>query len=51
MGVFALSDGSAHATRDRELRQAVSKASDRLASGEIRTAAGKKPSNHVLLPR
>ncbi|MEY2410829.1 MAG: hypothetical protein QOF48_3499 [Verrucomicrobiota bacterium] len=51
LGVFALSDGSAQITRDRELRDAVAEAYYRLISGEIRTAAGKRPNNHILLPR
>ena len=51
LGVFALSDGSAQITRDRELRDAVSEAYYRLISGEVVTAAGKRPNNHILLPR
>jgi hypothetical protein len=51
LGVFVLSDGSAQITRDRELRDAVAEAYYRLISGEVHTAAGKRPNNHILLPR
>jgi len=51
LGIFSLSDGSAHITRDPELREAVTEAYYRLISGEVRTSAGKRPNNHILLPR
>jgi prepilin-type N-terminal cleavage/methylation domain-containing protein len=52
IGVFALSDGSAQVTRDREFREAVTEAYYRLtAGGEVVTSAGKRPNNHILLPR
>jgi prepilin-type N-terminal cleavage/methylation domain-containing protein len=51
IGVFALSDGSAQVTRDRQLREAVTEAYERLLSGEVRSLSGKRLNNHILLPR
>jgi len=53
VGIYALSDGSAHLTRDRQLRDAVSDAYRILISGEVRTRFGtpRRISHHILLPR
>jgi hypothetical protein len=51
LGIIALSDGSAHITRDRQLREAVTEAQQRLLSGEIRSRFGSRINNHILLPR
>jgi prepilin-type N-terminal cleavage/methylation domain-containing protein len=53
VGIFALSDGSAHLTRDRQLREAAGEAYRVLVSGEIRTRFGRSRliSHHVLPPR
>jgi prepilin-type N-terminal cleavage/methylation domain-containing protein len=51
LGVIALSDGSAHVTRDRELREAVADAQARLLSREIVSRFGSRINNHILLPR
>ena len=51
LGVIALSDVSAHVTRDRQLREAVSESQNWLLSGELRSRGGRRISNHILLPR
>ena len=51
LGVVALSDGSAHVIRDVALREAVTEAYLRLVAGEVVTSTGKRPNNHILLPR
>lgn len=51
LGIFANSDGSAHITRDLQLREAVSEAQTILLSREIVSRSGRRISNHILLPR
>jgi len=51
LGMIAFNDGSAHMTRDPMLRQVMFDAYRVLTSGVVRTISGKRPSNHVLLPR
>jgi len=51
LGIFANSDGSAHITRDNQLREAVSEAQTILLSREIVSRSGARISNHILLPR
>jgi prepilin-type N-terminal cleavage/methylation domain-containing protein len=51
LGIVALSDGSAHITRDLQLREAVNEAQTILLSREIVSRAGRRVSNHILLPR
>jgi hypothetical protein len=51
LGMIAFNDGSAHMTRDTALRQAMFDAYRVLTSGIVLTVSGKRPSNHVLLPR
>jgi prepilin-type N-terminal cleavage/methylation domain-containing protein len=51
LGIFVLSDLSAHITRAAELRQQADEAYRRLTSGEVRTPGGTRPDNHILLPR
>ncbi len=51
LGIIALSDGSAHITRDSQLREAVADAQSRLLSGELLSRFGRRISNHILLPR
>ena len=51
LGIIALSDGSAHITRDSQLREAVAEAQSRLLSREIVSRFGSRISNHILMPR
>jgi len=51
LGMIAFNDGSAHITRDSFLREAMFDAYRTLTSGVVLTVTGKRPSNHVLLPR
>ena len=51
VGLFAFNDGSAHITRDKALREAMFDAYRQLTSGVVRTATGRRPSNHILPPR
>jgi prepilin-type N-terminal cleavage/methylation domain-containing protein len=51
LGLLAFNDGSASMTRDGELREVLWEAYRQLTSGEVRTIAGKRPSNHILTPR
>jgi len=51
LGVIALSDGSAHITRDSQLREAVTEAQIRLLSRELVSRFGRRISNHILMPR
>lgn len=51
LGMIALNDGSATMTRDTELREVMGEAYRNLTGGEVRTTTGKRPSNHILLPR
>jgi prepilin-type N-terminal cleavage/methylation domain-containing protein len=51
LGMIAFNDGSAHMTRDPALREVMFDAYRVLTSGVVRTVSGKRPSNHILLPR
>jgi prepilin-type N-terminal cleavage/methylation domain-containing protein len=51
LGMIAFNDGSAHMTRDSALRQTMFDAYRVLTSGIVLTVTGKRPSNHVLVPR
>jgi prepilin-type N-terminal cleavage/methylation domain-containing protein len=50
MGNIAICDGSVQKTRAKDLRAIAAEAYVALASGQFRTAAGTKPSNHILKP-
>jgi prepilin-type N-terminal cleavage/methylation domain-containing protein len=51
IGMLAFNDGSAMMTRDASLREVMWEAYRNLTNGEVRTSGGKRPSNHILLPR
>jgi hypothetical protein len=51
LGLLALNDGSAMMTREGQLREVMWEAHKQLTNGELRTIAGKRPSNHILAPR
>jgi prepilin-type N-terminal cleavage/methylation domain-containing protein len=50
LGNIAVCDGSVQKTRTPALRAAAAEAYKALTSGQFKTAAGSKPSNHILLP-
>ena len=51
LGNIAVCDGSVQKTRTPALREIAAEAYRALTSGQFKTAAGTKPSNHILLPR
>jgi len=51
LGNIAICDGSVQKTRAKDLRAIAAEAFAALTSGQFRTAAGNKPSNHILNPR
>ena len=50
-GDVALTDGSVHRTNKRELQELVNVSYRLLTNGTIRSANGKRVSNHLLMPR
>ena len=51
LGNIAVCDGSVQKTRTPGLQTIAGEAYRALTSGEFHTAAGSKPSNHILKPR